>query len=102
MNYRKGDVVSVQGVVKHDFNKDDPEHRVFVDIPGTYETLWMEPSSLTLVQHHFEIGDSVTWDEHGAGIIHAIKDHHAWIGMASGDYCTRLLTSIKRADAPEA
>ena len=27
---------------------------------------------------------------------------HAWIGMASGDYCTRPLTAIQRDETPEA
>ena len=105
MNYRKGDVVSVQGVVEYD--QTDNDKMVFIKIPGAVHSVAMTPqectkANLTMVQPMFEVGESVRWEGHGIGIIHAIKDGHAWIGMASGDYCTRLLTSINRDETPEA
>ena len=98
MKFRKGDIVSLRGTVKHNFDPYDCEKdtRVFVDIVGSHETIWIKPEDVTLVQPMFEIGDQVRWDEHGAGTIVAINDGHAWIGMESGDYCTRLLTAIER------
>lgn len=97
--FRKGDVVSVRGVVKHEQGDDE---RIFVDIIGCHDTVWLKPTDMTLVQPMFEIGDSIYWGEHGAGIILAIQDGHAWIGMESGDYCTRLLTAIERAEPADA
>ena len=96
MNYRKGDIVNVQGIVKHNFEHIDGDKRVFVDIIGSYETIWIKPEDVTLVQPMFETGEQVRWDEHGTGTIIAINDGHAWIGMDSGDYCTRMLSAIER------
>lgn len=100
MTYRKGDRVSIQGIVKH--NQGD-DKRIFIDVVGSYETLWMEPGHLTLVTPLFEIGDKCKWGDHGRGDILSIANDHAWIITAGGgDYCTRLLTSIERVDSDEA
>ena len=92
--FKKGDVVSLQGTIKHD--QGDEEKNIFVDVIGAHDTLWMKPQDMTLVQPFFEVGDAVCWGDQGSGIVHAINDGHAWIGMASGDYCTRLLSTIQR------
>lgn len=95
MQYRKGDIVTLRGRVKHD--GDGTKERLFIDVIGSHETLWMAPKDIELAQAHFEIGDRVTWDG-GNGEILAISDDHAWIGRGGGDYCTRLFGSIQRSD----
>jgi hypothetical protein len=103
MNFRKGDTVSLRGTVKHDFSPDgkDGDKRVFVDLIGTHETVWIKPEDLTLVGQMFEVGDSVRWQNAGEelflyGVILAISDGHAWIDYGQGEYCTRMLTSVER------
>lgn len=101
MTYRKGDRISIQGIVKH--NQDD-DKRIFIDVVGSYETLWMEPGHLTLVTPLFEVGDKCSWDHdsENLGIVLAVNDGYAWInitdGTISAGHCTRLLTSIERVD----
>ncbi len=107
MNFRKGDTVSLQGIVKHNFDASDADKRVFVDVIGSHETLWLKPDDITLVGQLFEVGDSARWlvsgdaDTFQYGVILAINDGHAWIDMGGGDYCTRLLTAIERVEVSD-
>ena len=96
--FRKGDVVRVQAFVEYDVAESDG--LVFLKFVGDHQTvsLLRDRANIDLIVPVFDVGDSVQWDEHGRGIIHAINDGHAWIGMDSGDYCTRLLTMIERAE----
>lgn len=95
MNFRKGDQVSICGVVKHD--QDGDEENIFVDIVGSYETLWMKPENVKLVQAKFECGDRVIWgDSDCQGEIVSINDGYAWIIMHAGIYCTRHVGTIDR------
>jgi len=97
MNYRKGDIVSVLGIVRHDEGDDDG---VFVDITDRHDTLWVSPKGLTLVAAKFEVGDKCQFMDF-SGIVLAISDGHAWIDMGGGNYCTRQLTSIERIESDE-
>lgn len=104
MKFRKGDIVSVRGIVKYDERDDSPG--IFVDIPGIHSVALFNPRDaqegcLTLVQAYFEVGDSVTFTSNGSslnGTIIGISDEHAWIDLGGGDYCTRLLSSIERIE----
>lgn len=106
MNFRKGDTVSLLGLVKHNFepDRDDADKRVFVDLIGSHETVWIRPVNLKLVRQVFEVGDHVRWLQNAgeglflSGEILAISGEHAWIGMSDGNYCTRMLTSMERVD----
>ena len=106
MNYRKGDKVSVLGIVKHNQNEDK---NIFVDVIGSHDTLWLKPEDMTLVEPMFEVGDGCTFtytstgagETTGTGVILAISDGHAWIDRGGGDYCTRMLTTIERVDSDE-
>ena len=101
MKYRQGDKVSVLGIVKH--NQSD-DKRVFVDVIGSHDTLWLEPKDMTLVAPMFEVGDRCDWEVDGGrngGIILAVSDGHAWINLDGGYYCTRMLTTIERIDSDE-
>jgi len=102
MNYRKGDKVSVLGIVKHNQNEDK---NIFVDVIGSHETLWLEPKDMTLVAPMFEVGDECQWggtgESLGIGTVLAISDGHAWIDRGGGDYCTRMLTTIERVDSDD-
>ena len=107
MKFRKGDIVSLRGTVKHNFDPCDGEKdtRVFVDIVGSHETIWIKPEDLKLIQQVMEVGDSVRWPHHVHadkflyGVILAISDGHAWIDYGIGEYCTRTTTSIERVEA---
>ncbi len=105
MNFRKGDTVSLQGTVKHNFDATDTDKRVFVDVVGSHETLWLKPDDITLVRYAFEVGDSARWlveeNTYQYGTILAINEGHAWIDMGGGDYCTRLLTAIERVEVSD-
>lgn len=96
MQFRKGDIVSVRCVVKH--NMDGSKERVFIDVKGSYETLWMEPEDVTLVRPFFEVGDAVRWGDRDGdkGEILGIAGEHAWIDLGNGDYCTRHFSAIQR------
>ena len=98
MKYRKGDVVSVTGTVTHD-QREDKE--VFARLDGYYTDIMLPAANFTLVQPRFDVGETVslngTEPEH-IGTILAISDDHAWIILGSGDYCTRMLLSIKRVE----
>lgn len=99
MQYRKGDIVTMRGTVKHD--SDGTKERLFIDVIGGHETLWLAPKDITLIQPHFEVGDGVLW-ENGLGEILAISGDHAWIEYGNGNYCTRMLSTIQRsASQPE-
>jgi hypothetical protein len=99
MSYRKGDKVSIFGIIKHRQSSEDTQ--VAIEVIGYYQTIWLELEHLTLVTPLFEVGDKCTWGDHGRGDILSIANDHAWIITAGGDYCTRLLTSIERVDADE-
>lgn len=107
MNYRKGDKVSILGIVQYPPHyTDSPEDkRVSIKVVNSFETLWMKPEDVTLVTPLFEVGDKCTWGgapgspptEPMRGTILAISGENAWIDMG-GVYVTRLLTSIERVD----
>lgn len=102
MEFRKGDVVSFLGTVKHD--ADDSKERVFIDVTGSHDTVWLKPEDITLVKARFDVGDRVCWGERlpdGAGGVNvgeiiAISGEHAWIEYGAGEYCTRRFGAIDR------
>jgi hypothetical protein len=104
MKYRKGDTVSIKGVVEYNQREDKD---VFVRVHG--HTHMISSEELTMVSPLFEVGDSVMWpapnqprsDVFQYGTILAIADDHAWISIGAGDYCTRLLFSIQRVEISE-
>lgn len=104
MKLRKGDKVSVTGIVKYEPASDD---RVFIRIDGSYEDLWVKPDLVKLVQAQFDVGDRVGFDINGAvhveGEILSTSGEHAWIEYSTGEYCTRHFGSIERLpEEPEA
>lgn len=106
MQFRKGDVVSVNGTVEYDFNGGDSDDKLlFIKVSGHFQTMGLTPdyfdgAGLKLVQATFEIGDDVSWpteaSQVGGGVILSISNGHAWIELGGGDYCTRTLTSLTR------
>ena len=99
MKYRKGDKVSVTGTVTHD-QREDKE--VFVRLDGYYTDIMLPAANFTLVQPRFDVGDTVVLAEGPCqgqrGEILAMQNDHAWIDLGGGDYCTRMLSSIKRVE----
>lgn len=107
MQFRKGDIVSVQGTVKYPSDGDD---RIFIEVDGNAVDLWLKPGMLTLVRAKFDVGDRVCWTApHPAvpgkviiGEIIGISGDHAWIDLEDGNYCTRHFGAIDRIpDVPE-
>ena len=100
MKYRKGDKVSIVGIIKH--TPDDDADRIFIAVPDYHADIWVSQKVVTLVQADFEVGDKCQWGGTGeclgSGTVLAISDGHAWIDLGGGDYCTRLLTKIERIE----
>lgn len=100
MKFRKGDKVSVSGVVEYDH--DGSNDVLFFKIPGTYQSIGLTPdqwanAGVKLEEPNFVVGDRVTWtDGTGSGEILSLNEGHAWIGMGGGDYCTRMVSTIQR------
>ncbi len=103
MQYRKGDIVSLTGTVKYDYDQSDEDRKVTVSINGHYSDVWLDEKFVTLITPIFEVGDSVTWakptDPPGinSGEIVGLSGEHAWIDMQDGNYCTRHFGAIQRA-----
>lgn len=108
MKFRAGDIVSVRATVKHNFNEgDDDVALAFSEGIIGGASFWAAPHLLTVVKQGIVIGDNVVFgvtDPDGAGrpvkgTVLAICNGHAWIDLGGGDYCTRTLSSIERAEA---
>lgn len=108
MKFRKGDIVSVRGVVEYDY-KDDDDSMLFIKIPGHYQSVGLPEdkffgASVKIEMPFFEAGDSVRWPKHVGsdefcyGTILALTDGHAWIALGGADYCTRTCSSIERVE----
>jgi len=108
IKFRAGDVVSVQGTVTYNYAEEDGDDgHVHVEIPGAIRSdAYIKPQMLTVVQQTIVIGDLVKFtvpvpgEEPCSmdGRVLAISDGHAWIDLGGGEYCTRMLTSIERAE----
>ncbi len=109
IKFRKGDIVSLQAMVRHDFKDGDED--VTIDIPGSLRNdNWIKPQFVTLVQQKIEVGDKVSFnlnpnlnptqmaDAIRVGQVLAISNDHAWIDLGGGDYCTRLLSTLHRVE----
>lgn len=105
IKFRKGDVVTVRAVVRH--NCEDDENSVAVDINGAYDAVWPLVQDVTMIQQQIVIGDRVKFtipvpgeEPQGLdGLVLAISNDHAWIDIGGGDYCTRTLTSVERVES---
>lgn len=100
-NFRlvKGDVVSVEGVVKYDQDADDD--RVFVVVPGAFNDLHLKPADLTLVRQNIRVGDRVSTSGYEAGEVLSVAGEWAWVDFDGGSPITRHLHSLTRLP-PEA
>ena len=61
--YRKGDIVTVQSVVRYDQKLN--EDTVFVEAGKGLNAFIMECSGVSLVTPHFDVGDRVSYDSRG-------------------------------------
>jgi hypothetical protein len=103
--FRKGDIVSIQGTVR--FDKDPEDDHVSIELAGAIGSpVWVKPETVTVVQQRIEVGDSVVLigvfcgdgsEYHGQ--ILAIFEDHAWVAYGSGEFCTRMLSTLKRAES---
>lgn len=101
MKFRKGDKVSLVGVVKYDSDQidTDGDKRIFVTVG--HDDLWLKPEMVKMVAPVFEVDDDVSWDDIDGtqvGTILAISNEHAWLDLGGGGYCTRMLHTISRVD----
>ena len=79
MLYRKGDRVSVEGVVKYDQQRHGGEDYVHVRLPD-YIDVMAKVDNVTLVARRFDVGDVIAWsDVRGTHRVEAIGDGYLWI-----------------------
>lgn len=103
IKFRKGDVVSLQAVVRHDFAEGDDD--VTVDIDGALRSdNWVKLQFVTIVRQKIEVGDRVEFhadpsdaETYHCGNVLAICNDHAWIDSGA-EYFTRRLDDIRRAE----
>ena len=102
--FRKGDIVSLRGVVK--FDQGDNEKLVHVDIIGDVTSRpIVEAESLTMEEASFRVGDAVTWkDMHilRVGTVLAIAGDRLWVRDSDEDGGMETLgfSNCKRAAMP--
>jgi hypothetical protein len=106
--FSKGDVVTVRAVVKYHHHQDHHETRtVSVLFNGHYETVFVEPEALTLVHHHFNVGDRVRSENYEShAIVRGVFKDDAWIeleAVENDDFAmvTTELADLKHAPADD-
>jgi hypothetical protein len=79
--FRKGDVVSVQGTIDSGFVH---EGRIKIRV-GPYGDVFADLADIKMVQPVVEVGDSVTYPQEGykAGEVLAILDGYCWVKLAA-------------------
>ena len=106
IKFRKGDIVSVQGTVTYVGDGDDD--LVHVEIPGSIRSdSYIKADALTVVRQNIIAGDQVEGNFVDAagemqtctGTAIAISNDHVWIDMGGGDYCTKHISYVKRAES---
>jgi hypothetical protein len=102
-NFAKGDVVTVRGAIA--WSVEPGEEMAGVKI-GNNTPIFIPFSDLTLVHHHFDIGDrvySVELDGLGFGVVRAVSGEFAWVeGEGDGGYWTLELSELRRPEAAPA
>lgn len=105
IKFRNGDIVSIQGTVQ--FNQEPEDDHIKVEIPDAIgNPVWVKPEAATVVRQHILLGDSValvgTACDDGSeyhGQILAIVGDHAWVAYGDGEFCTRVMSTLKRAES---
>lgn len=106
IKFRKGDIVSIQGTVTFDFDPTE-DGTVAIEIQNSVSSsVWVKSEAATVVRQHIMVGDSVvlvgTVCDDGSeyhGQVLAIFEDRAWVAYGNGDYCTRVMSTLKRAES---
>lgn len=84
-SYRKGDRVSLLGIVRHD-QRD--EGTVYVDVDGHYAAVSVKAADVTLVYPHIEVGERVRWSNRETGEVIGVDDGNLWVKTDNGSRYT--------------
>ena len=99
--FKKGDVVTLSGVVKWDQDKTESSS-VFVQFQGVYDVVGCQPDLLKFEYSTFAVGDHVWSGEHEvSGIVLAVNGDKAWV-QCGWNYMTIELRHLELADQPTA
>lgn len=82
--YRKGDIVSIRGMVYSDQSKDEDldrqEPHVRVIMPNQYDKAYLPVSAIELIIPHFDLGDSVS-NGQSTGKVMAKDGNALWVRL---------------------
>jgi preprotein translocase subunit YajC len=98
MTFRRGDNVSVTGVVTQNHYQDE---KVQIQLESHHSRIRVEAAVVTMVQPRFDLGDAVEFTDDDGGLhgtIIAIQNGHAWVDLGDEKYRTFPLSSIVRVE----
>lgn len=96
MQFRKGDMVEIAGVIDSNYEIDG---KLKVSIKP-YHDIFVDRSEITLSRATFKIGDMVTRKDEGPGCVLAIAGDNLWVEFESGrgGYDTWAADEVNRVD----
>lgn len=83
--YRKGDVVSVIGTIRHDYRPGE-DNSVFIDVDGHYGALLVSPEQVMLLAPRIDVGEHVRWTNGNEGRVLASDSDKLWVKLDDGSY----------------
>ena len=104
MLLREGDIVTLQGVVRHDQEPGETVVSVTVNVAKGYREVFAfaVASELKIAKPAIKVGDAVTWMDDCAviwgGTVLAISGDWLWVRDAHGDMETLAVTNCDRVD----
>lgn len=101
---RKGDVVSVNGVVLSDPNDFNGTMKVRVKVEP-YHDIYVLAAHVNMVRPEFQEGDKVQWGENDleepfSGQVLAIANDHLWVDRGDGNFSTVWINEASRVAIP--
>lgn len=109
--FLRGDVVTIRGTVVRHYDEDEPmlKNLVSLKLKGKHDHTLVDDTEVTLVHHHFEPGDIVTFKGDRAGTalgrVQAVNEPWVWVeivsGVNRGRYFTECLEDLEHAPEVE-
>lgn len=104
--FREGDIVTLQGVVRHGQEPGEPTVSVTVNVAKGYREVFafVDATELAMAKPAIKVGDAVTWMDDGihilcVGTVLAIDGDWLWVrDNNTGDMETLAVTSCDRVD----
>lgn len=101
---RKGDIVSVNGKVRHD-HRPGEEDFIFVDVDGHHTVLMLKPEAITLIAPRIDVGERVRWSNGNEGRVLASDSDKLWVKLDDGSYviwpAKEVTVLVQRAVDPD-